>query len=103
MIKTGGIEFLREEFAGIAWDKYDPWGCVASAEFDLAESWFLATGVRLWEYERGTPFAGEFGSERSERLYGAIKDGLITDQDVHYWYVVLDRMDDLVIKAGRDY
>lgn len=100
MIKSAGIEFIRNE---MDWDPYDAYGCVSGAMFDLAEAWYVASGDRLWEYERGTPFTGEFGSERARRLYGAMVMLIITDEDILYWSKVLSIMDELVEKAGSSY
>lgn len=101
MIKSAGIEFIREE---MDWDKYDPWGCLQSARFDLAEAWFLVSGECLWEYHRSDMLTqGEFESERAERLYGAMKDEIILCGDISYWEDVLTRMRDTVIAAGRNY
>lgn len=104
MIKSDGIEFLREEFAGLAWDKYDPWACVQSASFDLAGAWFLKSGEKVMGFE---PCPGydlwSLGFDRGARLLGAMVDGIITAEDVYYWDRVLDQTRDLVIKAGRDY
>lgn len=101
MSNTAGIEFIRNE---MDWDKYDVWGSLQSARFDLAEAWYLASGERLWEYHRSDLLSiGEFESERAERLYGAMKDEVILCGDVSYWEDVLTRMRELVIQAGRDY
>lgn len=97
-MNTAGIEFIRNE---MDWDKYDAWGSVQSARFDLAEAWWVATGDRLWDFE--SPNWVDFSSDRAERLSNAMSYGLVTEDDVLYWCRILGRMRDLVIAAGRDY
>lgn len=98
-MSTAGIEFIRNE---MDWDTYDAWASVRSAQFDIAEAWYEAHGEEL------PGFRGALGGisleERGERLCGAMVGcAIITRDDVDYWWRVLDRMEGLVIAAGRDY
>lgn len=99
--KTPGIEFIRNE---MDWDTHDAWGSVQAASFDLAGAWFLATGEKTDGF---TPSPGydlwSLGFDRGLRLLEAIQGDVIEWLDVVYWLEVLDRMRDLVVKAGRDY
>lgn len=102
--KTAGIEFLREEFAGMAWDKYDPWGCVMSSLFDLCEAWHGFSGEKIPGYEPSPMFQiVDWESERSERIYGAMVNALVSEKDMLHWLDVLNRTYVLVKLAGRDY
>jgi hypothetical protein len=103
MIKSDGIEFLREEFAGMAWDMHDPWACVNSALVDLCEAWWVTTGECIGGYwpSQVTPYICE--SERTARLIGAFKCEIATEKDMLHWLDVLNRMYVLVKLAGRDY
>jgi len=101
-MNTPGIEFIREE---MGWDESDPWNSVQSARFDLAEAFWHFTGLKIGSFEpschavRGEVEPGS----RVERLYGAMRDDLITFNSVYYWWNVLKRVYHLVIEAGRDY
>lgn len=101
-MKTAGIEFIRAE---MDWDKYDAWGSVMNAVFDLCEAWWHSTGIIVNGYrpsvllEQGEP---ENGS-RVQRIYDAFKADIINTYDYVYWVDVLNRMRALVIQAGRDY
>jgi hypothetical protein len=102
--KTGGIEFIRNEVSRIAWDKYDPWGCVQLASFDLAGAWFLYSGEKVGGFSPSPGYdLWSLGFDRGSRLLGAMIEGIIAAEDVYYWDRVLDQMRDLVVKAGRDY
>jgi hypothetical protein len=99
--RSSGIEFIRNE---MDWDKHDVWGSVLAARFDLAGAWFLATGETIQEFRPSPHFdLLSLGFGRGSRFLGAMKDGIITADDVYYWDRVLDQARDLVIKAGRDY
>lgn len=100
MRNTAGIEFIRNE---MDWDKYDPYGCVMNALFDLCEAWWAATGEQISGYEPSPvqPYICE--SERVERLTNAFKHSLATESDMLHWLDVLNRMYELVMSAGRDY
>lgn len=105
---TAGIEFIRNE---MDWDKYDPWGSVMSALFDVCEGWWAATGEQLNDYhpsvwlvaaKKAEKITVEMG-ERPRRIRHAVLTGIISEKDVQYWLKVLNRMRELVILAGRDY
>jgi hypothetical protein len=101
MIKSAGIEFIRNE---MDWDRYDPWNSVQSARFDLAGAWFLKTGEKIMGFSPSPGYdLWSLGFDRGLRLLDAMAGGIIDADDVYYWDSVLDRMYDLVIKAGRDY
>ncbi len=103
-MSTAGIEFIREEISGMAWDKYDPWACVKEAQFDIAEAWYGYADACLPGFNPTPVFQNDdWETERSERLYGAMKDGIISLDDVYYWWGVLDRMEGLIVAAGRSY
>lgn len=103
-MKSAGIEFIREEVSGMAWDKYDPWGSLRGAQFDIAEAWYGETSECLPGYTPARWFSvQDWESERAERLNGAMEHEIITRDDVEYWWRILDRMEALVIAAGRDY
>lgn len=103
-VKTAGIEFLREEFAGLAWDKYDPWGCVTSSLFDLCEAWYGFSAEVIPGYQPSPGFQdNDWESERSERIYGAMMNTVVSEKDMLHWLDVLNRMYGLVKLAGRDY
>lgn len=98
---TAGIEFIRNE---TDWDTHDAWGSVQTARFDLAGAWFLKTGEKIMGFSPCPNYdLWSLGFDRGLRLLGAMVDGIITSSDVLYWDRVLERMRDLVIKAGRDY
>lgn len=99
-MSTAGIEFIRNE---MDWDKYDPWGCVKAAQFDLCEAWWVAMGLCLEGYRPSSVVPFEFTSERAERLCNAIECAIVRFDDVQYWLKVLTRMCELVVLAGRDY
>lgn len=102
-MSTAGIEFIRNE---MDWDKYDPWGSVQSARFDLAEAFWHATGLKVKDYEPSPVMVqGELEEgSRVQRLCEAMRDWkVIRFNDIYYWFRVLNRMRDLVVKAGRDY
>lgn len=104
MSNNAGIEFLREEFAGMAWDKYDPWGCVMSSLFDLCEAWYGFSGEAIPGYQPSPLFQdNEWESERAARIYEAMNGELVSEDDMLYWLDVLNRMYALVKLAGRDY
>jgi hypothetical protein len=97
MIKSAGIEFIRNE---MDWDKYDAWGSVQAPRFELAGAWWVFTGESIEGFYTG----GNYRMNRqAKRLNGAMNAGIITREDVDYWFTVLNRMRDLVIAAGRDY
>lgn len=100
MIKSAGIEFIRNE---MDWDTYDAWASVSSSLWDLCEAWWLSTGETIKGYRPSQvePYVCE--SDRVERLSNAFDIGLATESDMLYWLDVLNRMRDLVILAGRDY
>lgn len=101
MFKTAGIEFIRNE---MDWDKYDVWGSVQCARFDLAGAWFLKTGEKIMGFSPSPGYdLWSLGFDRGARLLGAMVDGIVTANDVHYWDCILEKMYDLVIKAGREY
>lgn len=96
-----GIEFIREE---ADWDTHDVWASLRSLQFDIAEAWYGSAGVCLRYYHPAAGFSDdEWDSERAERLYGAMEAHIITQYDVEYWWKVLERMEALILKAGRDY
>lgn len=97
---TAGVEFIREE---MDWDTEDAWGSVMSGLFDLCEAWWLSAGECLAGYRPPSvdPYVCE--SDRVDRLSNAMDIGLVDKGDVGYWVRVLERVRDLVIKAGRDY
>lgn len=102
MIKSAGIEFVRNE---MDWDRYDPWASVQSARFDLAEAFWHHTGLSLGYYSpsdlliQGEPEQ----QSRVSRIYGALEQGIVSWDDMHYWMKVTHRLRELVILAGRDY
>jgi hypothetical protein len=101
-MKTAGIEFIRNE---MGYDKHEPYVSVRMAQFDLAETWYLATGHKMPTFEPSPLLDAndiEEGS-RAERLFGAMRDGLITEKDMDYWWYVLDRMEVLLILSWRAY
>ena len=101
MIKSAGIEFIRSE---MDWDKYDAWGCVQGARFDLAGAWFLKTGEKIMGFSPSPGYdLWSLGFDRGLTLLDAMTVGIIEADDVYYWDSVLDRMYDLVVAAGRDY
>lgn len=104
MIKTAGIEFMREEFAGLAWDKYDPWASVTSSLFDLCDAWYGFSGEIIPDYQPSPLFQdNDWESERAERIYGAMVNGIVSENDMLHWLDVLNRMYALVKLAKRDY
>lgn len=101
-MNTAGVEFIRNE---MDWDKYDPWGSVQSARFDLAEAFWHHTGLSLGYYSPSVLLIQGEPEEQSRvsRIYGALEQGIVSWDDIYYWDRVLDQMRDLVILAGRDY
>lgn len=96
-----GIEFIREEGD---WDKYDPWASLRSLQFDIAEAWYGYGNECLTGYRPSPMFQdNDWETERSERLYGAMMNAIITRDDIEYWWRILDRMEGLIVAAGRDY
>jgi len=99
--RSSGIEFIREE---ADWDTHDAWASLRSFQFDIAEAWYGYADERLPGY---CPAAGfqddDWESDRSARLYEAMMHEIVTRDDVEYWWSVLDRMETLVVQAGRDY
>jgi hypothetical protein len=101
MIKSDGIEFIRNE---VDWDTYDAYASLRSLQFDIAEAWYGYADERLAGYSPAVGFQdNDWESERSERLYGAMMNAIIKREDVEYWWKVLDRMEALIVKAGRTY
>lgn len=96
-MKTAGVEFIRNE---MYWDKYDAWASVQSPRFELAGSWWVFTGESIEGFYTGGNYRM---SRQAKRLNGAMNAGIITREDVDYWFTVLNRMRELVILAGRDY
>lgn len=97
---TAGVEFIRNE---MDWDTHDAWGSVMAALFDICEAWWEATGESVAGFRPSQVDPHEFDSMRAAQLYHAMIGGIIDKGDVTYWIKVLDRMRDLVIKAGREY
>lgn len=100
MIKSDGIGFIR---GWMDWDTHDVWGCVQAARFDLAEAWYVFSQQKAWGFSPCQTFSEESLGFRGNEFLKAMRDGLVTFRDAEYWMGVLDRMRDLVIKAGRDY
>jgi hypothetical protein len=92
-----GIEFIRNE---MDWDTHDAWGSVQAPRFELAGAWWVHTGEYIEGFRTGS---GYRMNSTAKRLNGAMNAGIITREDVDYWFRVLNRMRDLVIAAGREY
>lgn len=101
-MKTPGMEFIRNE---MDWDSGDAWGSVMSAQFDIAEAWWHASGLCVAQYRPSQVMVqGDFEEgSRVERLVGGIFSGIISIKDIWYWLKVLERTQELVVKAGRAY
>lgn len=100
--RSPGIDFIR---AFNEHDKYDPFGSTMAALFDLAEAWWLSEGECLPHF-RPSPLLSVDTLDRESRvwfLYSAMQDELIMGDDVTYWYTVLNRLDDMIRRAGRNY
>lgn len=98
---TAGVEFIRNE---ANWDKYDAYASVRSLQYDIAEAWYGEHEECLPGYRPSQWFSVlDWQNGRAERLNNAMEHGIINRDDVEYWWKVLDRMEDLVKLAGRDY
>lgn len=97
---SAGIEFIRNE---ADWDSGDPYGSLRGLQFDIAEAWYASQGEILAGFR---PAGGgvDVDDTRTYRLSQAMSDEIIvTRDDVEYWWKVLDRMESLIIRAGRVY
>lgn len=99
---TPGVEFIRNE---MDWDKYDPWGCARAASFDLAEAFWHYSGLGLAGF-RPSPLLEQEEMEegsRVQRIYEGMKLGVVELDDIWYWLKVTNRMENLIVDAGRAY
>lgn len=93
--------------ADIDFDRYDAWGSVMGALFDLCDAWYAHCGVRAHEDYEPSMWIKERGISsleyRSRMWAGFMRQGDITSAQVDYWVRVLVRLRDYLEANGRSY